>query len=132
VLKDLAGSKVSSQRFVGKITILNFWTTWCKFCQVEIPYLNELYKTYKDRGVEIIGVSFDYGGAKDVIPFIKKVSIDYPILIGDMNLANNFGGIMGFPTTIVIDRNWRIYQRHPGLISKATLEQDINQLLARD
>ncbi len=132
ILKDLAGSRVSSQKFVGKITVINFWATWCVACRMEIPDLNKLYKDYKDRGVEIIGISLDSRGADDVIPFIKKIPIDYLILIGNRRVSDSFGGIIGLPTTYIIDRDWRIYQKHLGLMEKATLEHDLNQLLARD
>ncbi len=132
VLEDLNGNKVSSKKYEGKITILSFWATWCKYCLIEIPHLNELYEKYKDKGVEIVGLSFDRRGAKDVIPFLKKVKIDYPILIGNQNIGYRFGGIVGFPTTIVIDRDWKIYQKHAGLTDKKILENDIKQLLAND
>jgi len=131
-LEDLEGRKVASRAFKGKITILNFWTTWCGFCRLEIPHLNKLYAAYKDAGVEIVGISFDEGGAQDVIPFMKKVNMDYPILLGTQKVAAAFGGIIGFPTTIVIDRKWQIYQTYPGYVDKSVLERDIKRLLAQD
>ncbi len=132
VLEDLGGRKVSSQEFVGKITILNFWTTWCTYCRKEIPHLNELYEDYRSRGVEVVGVSFDDRGAADVIPFMQKVPMNYPILIGNRSVGNSFGGIVGFPTTIILDRKWQIFKKYPGLTGKDVLEHDIKVLLARD
>ncbi len=130
VLEDLGGNKVSSQEYVGKVVLLNFWATWCRYCRQEISHLNELYEKYRKQGVEIIGVSFDSRGAKDVIPYIRKVPIDYPILIGTRSMSNSFGGITGYPTTFVLDQKWRIYKKYPGLVDKRVLEGDVKKLLA--
>lgn len=132
VLEDLGGNKVSSQEYAGKITLINFWATWCRYCRQEITHLNKIYGEYRDQGVEIIGVSFDARGAKDVIPFLKKVSVDYPILIGTRSMSNSFGGISGYPTTFLMDRKWQIYKKYPGLVSKEVIEMDVRKLLARE
>ncbi len=132
VLEDLGGKMVSSQKFAGKITVLNFWATWCRYCRTEIPHLNELYEDYRGKGVEVVGISLDDRGAGDVIPFMQKVPMNYPILIGDKGVGNSFGGIVGLPTTIILDRKWRIFKKYPGMIGKDILEDDIKVLLARD
>jgi thiol-disulfide isomerase/thioredoxin len=131
VLNDLGGNQVSSQEFAGKITVINFWATWCKFCRVEIKHLNKLYDEYHNQGVAIIGISLDSRGAADVIPFLKKIAVEYPILIGDQKIGWRFGGIVGLPTTVIVDQDWKIYQKYPGLVDKSVLEGDIKKLLAR-
>jgi thiol-disulfide isomerase/thioredoxin len=62
-------------------------------CRAEIPGFIELYKKYKDKGVEIIGISLDEGGVKDVVPFMKEFGINYHILIGNYKVTQDYGGI---------------------------------------
>ncbi|TLD41345.1 MAG: thioredoxin family protein [Candidatus Jettenia ecosi] len=56
----------------GKVIVLNLWATWCAPCRKEIPGFISLYKKYKDKGLEIIGIAFDENGSKVVPPFIKN------------------------------------------------------------
>src|SRR5690625_7936379 len=64
--------------FKGKGVMLNFWATFCKPCEAEMPYMEELYPKYKDKDVEIIAVSLD--AAPLVIhKFINKYNLTFPI-----------------------------------------------------
>src|SRR5690625_6810551 len=64
--------------FKGKGIMLNFWATYCKPCEVEMPYMEELYPQYKDKGIEIIAVSLD--ATEPVIhQFIDKYDLTFPI-----------------------------------------------------
>ncbi len=128
---------VSLSDFKGKVVILDFWATWCPPCRKGIPDLIELKKEFKDKGVEIIGISLDSftkGGATkdDVIPFIKDYGINYPILVGDMNVAQQYGGIRSIPTSFVIDKEGYILSYYQGLIPKEQYVKDINKALAQD
>ena len=58
-LLDLNGKPAKLSCASHKLLILNFWTTWCAPCRVEIPHLVEIYQEYKSLGVEIVGISLD-------------------------------------------------------------------------
>ncbi len=123
--------------YKGKVVILDFWATWCPPCRKGIPDLIQIKKEFKDKGVEVIGISLDSftrGGAtkNDVIPFIKEYGINYPILIGDMNVAQQYGGINSIPTSFVIDKEGYIVTYYQGLIEKAQYVNDINKALAKN
>lgn len=62
-----------------KIVAVTFWATWCKVCQEHLPELNTLYGKYKDKNVEIIGVSLDDKG-KEVNDFVERKGITFPVL----------------------------------------------------
>jgi len=128
-LPDVNGKKVKLSNFKGKIIILDFWATWCPPCRAEIPGFIELYKKYKDKGVEIIGISLDEGGVKDVLPFMKEFGINYTILIGNYKVTQDYGGIRGIPTTFVIDRKGNIRAKYVGYRPKEVFERDIIMLL---
>jgi peroxiredoxin len=127
-LKNLNGQTVRLSDFTGKIVILNFWATWCPPCRIEIPHLKELYAQYRDRGVEVIGISLDSAGEQVVRDFVEKNQIDYAILLGDEKITLDYGGILGIPTSFIIDRQGRIRQRLFGLQTKEVFEQALKGL----
>ncbi|MCB0747658.1 MAG: TlpA family protein disulfide reductase [Ignavibacteriales bacterium] len=128
---------VNLSDFKGKVVILDFWATWCPPCRKGIPDLIEIKKELKEKGVEVVGISLDgftRGGAtkNDVIPFIKEYGINYPILVGDLNVAQQYGGIQSIPTSFVIDKEGYIVSYYQGLISKEQYLSDINKALSKD
>jgi len=121
----------------GKVVILDFWATWCPPCRKGIPDLIELKKEFNDQDFEIVGISLDgftRGGAtkNDVIPFIKDYGINYPIVIGDPTVAQQYGGINSIPTSFVIDKEGYIVSYYQGLIPKQQYVDDIKKALAAD
>lgn len=129
VLKDVAGHDVHLSDFRGQVVVLNFWATWCQPCRIEIPWFNDIYDHYHDKGVVLLGISMDDGGAKDVEPFLKEMPIHYPVVIGTEEVAEKYGGIFGIPTTIIIGRDGTIATKHLGLTDKDEIENGIKRLL---
>jgi cytochrome c-type biogenesis protein len=128
-LIDLNGRFRGLSEFKGKVIILDFWATWCPPCRMEIPHFVELYDKYKDKGLEIIGVTLDRNGEEIVPPFVEKHNINYVILLGDKQTAGLYGGINAIPTTFVIDREGNIIKKYIGYTDKEVFEDDINELL---
>jgi cytochrome c biogenesis protein CcmG/thiol:disulfide interchange protein DsbE len=119
------GKRLKLSDFRGKVVILDFWATWCPPCRRGIPDLISLKAKYKDKGLEVIGVSLDAitrGTQGRVIPFMKEYGINYPIVFGDIEITRLYGGIRSIPTTFVIDRNGKIISNFVGLVPKTTLE----------
>jgi thiol-disulfide isomerase/thioredoxin len=129
-LRDIHGNSYNfGETTQGKVVILNFWATWCAPCKVEIPWFIELYDRYRAEGLEIVGVAMDDEGARVVRPFAERFKMNYPVVIGDENVANLYGGIYGLPMTFIIDREGRIYTRHMGLVSLESFQETIKKLL---
>ncbi|HET9951508.1 MAG TPA: TlpA disulfide reductase family protein [Candidatus Eisenbacteria bacterium] len=129
-LADLTGKMVSNQEFAGKVVILDFWATWCPPCREEIPHFVQLQSKYRDQGLVIVGLSLDAGGAKDVAPFAEEHNVNYPMLIGNDDVAKAYGGVNSIPTTFVIDRTGKIVKRFVGFTPPEVFEQTIAPLLA--
>ncbi len=127
-LVDLSGNRKNSEDYKGKITIVNFWATWCGYCRKEIPGFNHLKEKYQNQGVQIIGVSLD-SSTRIVRAFLEDVPIDYDVLMGDRKISNDFGGIVGLPTTFIIDREWRVRKVFPGYVGQHVIEKEVKALL---
>jgi cytochrome c biogenesis protein CcmG/thiol:disulfide interchange protein DsbE len=129
-LKNTEGNNVSLADYKGKIILIDFWATWCPPCRKGIPDLVELQKQYKDDFV-VIGISLDREKTiKDVVPFVKEYKINYPVVYGDENVANKFGGIQAIPTSFIIDKNGNIVDKHVGLVDKSVYENKIKEIMS--
>jgi peroxiredoxin len=128
-LVDSNGAKVTLASLKGKVVLLNFWATWCGPCQVEIPWFMEFNKTYKARGLAVVGVSMDEDGWKAVKPYLATKKIDYPIVVGNDDVAKAYGGVDALPSTFIIDREGKIAFSHSGLVGKDTYDTEIRSLL---
>jgi len=123
------GNTVRNTDFAGKVVILNFWATWCPPCREEVPHFVRLQAKYRDQGLTIVGLSLDQGGAKVIRPFAEEYEVNYPFLIANDQTADSYGGIVGIPTTFVIDRSGKIVQRFVGNPGPDVFEQTIRPLL---
>ena len=128
-LKTQDGKTVELRKLEGKVVVVNFWATWCGPCRAEIPGMLEVYNKYKSQGLEIIGVSLDRGGWNQVAPFVQKLSITYPVVVGDGELADKYGGIEAIPTTFIVDKKGKIVQKHIGYFSKEKFEEQVKRFL---
>jgi thiol-disulfide isomerase/thioredoxin len=113
----LDGTKTTlAEKYPGKVVLVNFWATWCEPCRGEIPYLIGLNKKYSSKGLVIVGVAMDEEGKKKVEPYVTKErfevdgkpeAMDYDILLGTDNFAEQFGGLIGMPTSVLYARDGR-------------------------
>ncbi len=125
--RDLDGRPVASSSFRGKVTILNFWATWCPPCRAEIPDLVALQDKYRDH-LQIVGVSEDDGGADVVRRFAAEHRMNYTILMATPDLERLFPAVDALPTSYVLDREGRVVKTHVGMLSPATTELEVRAL----
>jgi thiol-disulfide isomerase/thioredoxin len=127
---SLEGKTVAMKDLGNKVVIVDFWATWCGPCREEIPHLNQLYSELKGKGLEIVGISMDTDGTDGVKDFAREFRIQYPIVMGDDKAAESFGGIIGLPTTFIIDRNGRIAKKYIGLPPAGDMAKIVKDLVA--
>jgi thiol-disulfide isomerase/thioredoxin len=137
-LKDLDGKELSLSQYKGKVVLVNFWATWCEPCQVEIPWLIEMQQKYAAKGFTVLGIAMDEEGASVVTPWVQKERFDvngsksqmnYPIVIGNDAAADKFGGLLGYPTSVLVTRDGKIVKRITGLISYDEISKSIESQL---
>jgi peroxiredoxin len=129
-LPDLNGKVVQKSDFHGKVVILDFWATWCPPCRKEVPEFVRLQSKYREQGLAIVGLSLDESGAREVRPFADENNVNYTMLLAKDETARAFGGIVGIPTTFVLDRKGTIVKRFIGYTEPQVFEEAIRPLLA--
>jgi peroxiredoxin len=95
---------VSLSNFKGKVVFLNFWATWCKPCESEMPSMERLHQRYKDQGLVVLAVSEDADGAGAVTPFVKKYGLTFPVGLDPKMSVASLYGVWAIPSTFIIDR----------------------------
>lgn len=111
----LTGDSVNLASLKGDVVLLNVWATWCIPCRREIPELQALHQEYEAKGLHVIGVSVDEGGAdSDVESFAKAFSMTYTILRDPGETVSNAFRIPGVPASFLIDREGVVRWRHIG------------------
>jgi cytochrome c-type biogenesis protein len=137
-LKDLDGKDVTLSEYKGKVVLVNFWATWCEPCRIEIPWLIEMQQQYGPKGFVILGIALDEEGKSVVAPFVAKERFDvngqplpmsYKILIGNDDAADKFGGLFGYPTSILISRDGKQIKRVTGMISPDEMNKAVESQL---
>ena len=123
------GKTVHGTDFKNKVLLVNFWATWCDPCLIEIPWFQDFQKQYGPQGLEVIGISLDEDGPKKVQQFVQKHGMTYTVLMGNEKTTEAFGGILGLPTTFLVDRNGKYYSIHRGLVGRDRVEEDLRELL---
>ncbi len=110
-LPDLKGNMRSLKDFRGKVVFLNFWATWCKPCEQEMPSMQALYESLQGRPFEIVAVSVDSEGPEVIEGFIRKYSITFPVLHDRKGSIKERYKTTGVPETFIIDQNGVIAEK---------------------
>jgi len=127
-LTDLSGQTLALSHYRGKVVLLDFWATWCDPCRDEIPHFIDMQNRYGPHGLQVIGISMDDDEtlARD---FYRQFKMNYPVAMGNADLAGQYGGILGLPITFIIDREGRIVSRHIGATDPSVFETEVRELL---
>ena len=126
-LTALDGGSIQLSELRGKIVILDFWATWCAPCEIQMPVLDTFWKERRTDDFMIVGISVDTDTTDEVAAWVAERGFDYPIAIGDHDLAMRYG-VIGFPTLVFVDATGAIHQRHTGVWSGPEIETALDAI----
>jgi cytochrome c biogenesis protein CcmG/thiol:disulfide interchange protein DsbE len=128
-VRTLDGARLATESLRGHVVLVNVWATWCLPCRAEMPLLEGMYQRHRDRGFVLAGFSVDRGPPEDVAGFVRERHITYPIAIVGEQQLTALGGVQGYPTSFLLDRQGRVRFRVVGPIAPVSLELAVRRLL---
>jgi len=123
------GRQLDAQALRGRVVFVNIWATWCPPCRAEMPALQQLADAYAADGVVVIGLSVDRRPPHEVDAFLAERGIRYANAIIDEDVLQSFGGVRGYPTSFLLDREGVIRHTVMGPVGVVTLRPAIRRLL---
>lgn len=114
--------------YQDKVIALRFWADWCPFCESEMIALEPVYQKYRDQGLVILAVNVrqDKDTAKQ---FIDKLNISYTVLLDTEGEVARAYGVMGLPTTFIIDGEGVLQKRVIGESTPEVFEHIVAELI---
>lgn len=108
-LADLTGKPVRLEDYRGKVTLVNFWASWCEPCRLEFPHMAELYRETSRTSFDIAAISDDVSDAQ-MRAFVREFRPPFRVLVGRgrMKAAYHFRGL---PYSVLLDRQGRVIER---------------------
>ena len=113
----LVGWNLSGERVVvsfDTVTVINFWATWCEPCIREMPALEGLFRAWSDDGLQVVGVVHEAIEHADLVAFVKKLGVTYPMIKPRPRTSGDWGGVATLPVSFLIDDKRTILRRYVG------------------
>jgi thiol-disulfide isomerase/thioredoxin len=131
-LENAAGGTIKSADLEGRVSVIDIWATWCEPCITEIPKFNRLHEQYKDKDVRIVGITV-LSPHDTIASKAKEFGMKYTVVVGNDEVVDGFGGVIGWPTTFVLTKNLQIYKKYVGALpdKEDRIKKDIEALLTQ-
>ena len=128
-LPDVAGKPVRFEDYRGKVTLVNFWASWCEPCRAEFPHMVELYRALDRKDFDIAAISDDVSDTK-MRAFVSEFRPPFPILVGRGNMKAVYH-YRGLPYSVLLDKQGRIIERIFGFGGEAEFRH-LRELITRE
>ena len=112
-LPKLGGGSVAFEELRGQVVLVNFWATWCKPCEDEMPAMETLYRELREEGLELLAISVDEDAAV-VEEFGQRLGLSFPLLLDPDKRAAEAYQTYRFPESFLVDRNGVVVERYIG------------------
>ena len=128
----LLDGKGTASLAAGKITVVDFWATWCAPCRESMPRVQKVWQEYQPKGVELYSVDTD-NASSDREPMVKefllKNGLTFPVVLDDGSAQSAYA-VSNLPTMVVVDQRGRVVWSHIGALTPA-YESDLRGVLDR-
>jgi thiol-disulfide isomerase/thioredoxin len=131
-LPDLNGKQHHLSDYRGKWVVLNYWATWCPPCLDEIPELVDFHNAHYKHDAIVVGINYEDSDPAYLKSFVDEYMISYPILRANLTRPPVFGRLFGLPTSFIVSPEGKLVQTKTGSVTKAFLEEIIQQTNKRD
>jgi thiol-disulfide isomerase/thioredoxin len=125
------GKPIDTQKWQGKVLVVNFWASWCPPCVEEMPALDKLQQEFLQQNVLFVGIGID--SPSNIREFLEKTPANYPIVIGGLegsNLSKQLGNTQGaLPYTIIINTKGKATYSKLGKINEEDVRNAIKSAL---
>lgn len=128
-LRSLTGDSVRLEQYRGKITLVNFWASWCDPCREEFPHMAELYRDLPRTDFAIAAISDDVSEAQ-MLGFVRQFRPPFPILVGEGRMKATYH-YRGLPYSVLLDREGRVVQRIFGFGGESEFRR-LRETIARE
>ena len=114
-----SGQNVALDNLRGKVVLLKFFLTECPHCQRTTSHIIPIYREWKSRGLEVLGVAINPDARERLPEFAARFNVSYPLALGDSGMVRTFGDLsvvkqFFVPYIFIIDRKGNIRYEHPG------------------
>ena len=122
---------VTDSPYLGRVTYVDFWASWCGPCRLSLPALNRLSKEFDAADFGVVAISVDYVN-EDALDFLKRYPVDYPVAIDKTGNSGRDFAVAGMPSGYLIGRDGLIRKVHVGFRKgdEALLRDQIQALIA--
>ena len=122
---------VTDSTYLGRVTYVDFWASWCGPCRLSLPALNRLSKEFDAADFGVVAISVDYVD-EDALDFLKRYPVDYPVAIDKTGNSGRDFAVAGMPSGYLIGRDGLIRKVHVGFRKgdEAFLREQIQALIA--
>jgi len=103
-LQDINGRWHRAEENLGRVTLINFWASWCPPCVHEIPSMNRLAASYSEKEFAIVSINFRED-PQHIRDFMRRVEVDFPVLMDHDGRVSREWGVFAFPSSFIVDRN---------------------------
>jgi thiol-disulfide isomerase/thioredoxin len=99
---------IQASQLKSKVTLINFWATWCEACMVEMPSIAKLWDGYKAKGFDVVAVNVDQNPDAVLPRTIQRLKLDFPVYVDKESKLADLFQIQAIPLSVVIDQNRKI------------------------
>lgn len=125
---DLEDKQHRLSDYLGRVLVLNFWSSGCGPCIAEMPHMDSLFRQYREDGLTVLGIN-QGEEPQEVEAAIRRLGVSYPIAIDQLGISAKRYRVKAVPATFVLDRGGMLRKKVLGEISRESLEAMVTPLL---